>query len=269
MQGRFISVDPLLSSGRPEMPQAWNRYSYTLNNPLRYIDPTGLFTIATKNPDERKQIIAAYEKLNEALGQLKPGTRAYKNLERSIERLGKPGVANGVVVTVGATQDSKAGAETSVSNINKGVVTITFNKKEFGNLPLDEKAMDLGHEGVHADDAFVLFAKVKSIAAFNKIYKSNDYRYQSEYDAYSVNAGFAQAVTPNAAFGYGFYKPPTPPGMNPYLGGNVDLWNPSWQGLDQKQIESKQGAAIMTLIEASPSSSIHGYGLKRPKNFQP
>ena len=45
MQGRFVSPDPLLSSGKLEDPQTWNHYSYTLNNPLALIDPTGLFTI--------------------------------------------------------------------------------------------------------------------------------------------------------------------------------------------------------------------------------
>src|ERR1051325_713335 len=33
-QGRFISPDPLLSSGKPVAPQSWNRYSYTVNTPL-------------------------------------------------------------------------------------------------------------------------------------------------------------------------------------------------------------------------------------------
>src|SRR5690348_11967740 len=42
-QGRFTSPDPLLSSGRPWEPQSWNRYAYTLNNPLRYTDPLGLY----------------------------------------------------------------------------------------------------------------------------------------------------------------------------------------------------------------------------------
>jgi RHS repeat-associated protein len=41
VQGRFTGVDPLLQSGRPSLPQTWNRYSYVLNNPLKYIDPTG------------------------------------------------------------------------------------------------------------------------------------------------------------------------------------------------------------------------------------
>lgn len=42
VQGRFTSVDPLLGSAKPLQPQGWNRYSYAINNPLKYIDPTGL-----------------------------------------------------------------------------------------------------------------------------------------------------------------------------------------------------------------------------------
>ncbi len=41
--GRFMSPDPLLSSGRPTNPQTWNRYAYALNNPVRIVDPTGLW----------------------------------------------------------------------------------------------------------------------------------------------------------------------------------------------------------------------------------
>jgi len=38
--GRFLSVDPVL--GDPHLPQSWNRYAYSLNNPTNRIDPTGL-----------------------------------------------------------------------------------------------------------------------------------------------------------------------------------------------------------------------------------
>jgi hypothetical protein len=31
-----------MSSGRPTIPQSWNRYSYSINNPLKYTDTTGL-----------------------------------------------------------------------------------------------------------------------------------------------------------------------------------------------------------------------------------
>jgi RHS repeat-associated protein len=43
--GRFLSVDPVLDvKGALTNPQMWNRYSYALNNPLRFVDPTGLLT---------------------------------------------------------------------------------------------------------------------------------------------------------------------------------------------------------------------------------
>jgi RHS repeat-associated protein len=38
--GRFTQVDP--ASGTPADPQSWNRYAYARNNPLRFVDPTGL-----------------------------------------------------------------------------------------------------------------------------------------------------------------------------------------------------------------------------------
>ena len=38
--GRFISPDTIVQN--PGNPQSLNRYSYVLNNPLKYVDPTGL-----------------------------------------------------------------------------------------------------------------------------------------------------------------------------------------------------------------------------------
>ena len=39
--GRFLSPDPFIQS--PSNPQNYNRYSYCLNNPLKYTDPEGEF----------------------------------------------------------------------------------------------------------------------------------------------------------------------------------------------------------------------------------
>jgi RHS repeat-associated protein len=64
--GRFMSPDPFMASGRVENPQTWNRYAYALNNPLRFIDPLGLFaspayncTDSNKNclNDEQRRIL--------------------------------------------------------------------------------------------------------------------------------------------------------------------------------------------------------------------
>jgi RHS repeat-associated protein len=40
--GRFLSADTIVPD--PKNPQALNRYSYTLNSPLRYVDPSGHFS---------------------------------------------------------------------------------------------------------------------------------------------------------------------------------------------------------------------------------
>ena len=39
--GRFLSIDPILSDRSLLLPQGWNRYSYALNNPFIFVDPTG------------------------------------------------------------------------------------------------------------------------------------------------------------------------------------------------------------------------------------
>lgn len=42
LQGRFTTVDPLMASATTHDPQSFNRYTFVLNNPLRYIDPDGM-----------------------------------------------------------------------------------------------------------------------------------------------------------------------------------------------------------------------------------
>lgn len=41
--GRFLSPDSV--GGHPANPQSWNRYAYTLGNPLKHVDPDGRLTI--------------------------------------------------------------------------------------------------------------------------------------------------------------------------------------------------------------------------------
>jgi RHS repeat-associated protein len=45
LQGRWLAPDPDMGSYDLSNPQSLNRYAYVLNNPLSFIDPTGLFSL--------------------------------------------------------------------------------------------------------------------------------------------------------------------------------------------------------------------------------
>jgi RHS repeat-associated protein len=83
-QGRFTSNDPYniileveasadISAQKARVkliaylsqPQQWNRYAYTINNPLKYIDPTGETVWLTGSEQEQK---AALERIKNMLG---------------------------------------------------------------------------------------------------------------------------------------------------------------------------------------------------------
>jgi RHS repeat-associated protein len=83
-QGRFTSVDPFnlpldtqqaaernserarsLFNAYLSQPQQWNRYSYGINNPLLYVDPTGEAIQLSNDKDERERQTQA---LREAVG---------------------------------------------------------------------------------------------------------------------------------------------------------------------------------------------------------
>jgi RHS repeat-associated protein len=53
--GRFTSVDPIISASAVAQSQKWNRYAYARNNPLRFVDRSGL------DDDEDRQSPVTYE----------------------------------------------------------------------------------------------------------------------------------------------------------------------------------------------------------------
>ena len=55
--GRFMSPDPLMASAHASNPQTWNRYAYTLNNPLRFVDPDGMEVSSSCAKDSKCTIV--------------------------------------------------------------------------------------------------------------------------------------------------------------------------------------------------------------------
>lgn len=71
--GRFTSPDPLMASWKPSNPQTFNRYVYVGNNPLFWIDPTGL--IWGKN--DQNQVRWFDKKLGKGFSEFKPENGQY------------------------------------------------------------------------------------------------------------------------------------------------------------------------------------------------
>ncbi len=47
VHGRYTSIDPLTASASIKNPQTFNRYSYVLNSPYKFVDPLGLLSATT------------------------------------------------------------------------------------------------------------------------------------------------------------------------------------------------------------------------------
>jgi RHS repeat-associated protein len=118
VQGRFTSVDPLLSSGNPVRPQSWNRYAYSFNNPLRFTDPTGLFVIDPNLTEEqREDILRGYNALKGSLQNQSLSKNDRKRIEKALKILGNPGVDNGINVTIGAIAGGNAETDPRTNNV--------------------------------------------------------------------------------------------------------------------------------------------------------
>lgn len=103
-QGRFTSADPMLSSGRDSNPQSWNRYVYVFNNPMRWVDPSGL---DPADEEERKRQAAAQAKAD------------FEVAKKTIDQIVKNG-GNLIIYVAGfnnPNQQSSAGSREAAAEI--------------------------------------------------------------------------------------------------------------------------------------------------------
>ncbi len=101
MQGRFVSTDPVLSSGHPMNPQSWNRYSYVGNNPLKLTDPNGEMWVYHYLDDEHKRIGIAWIEGNKIPQNLR--AQGYQALNFGGSSSRDVALTNGSVVRLSAT----------------------------------------------------------------------------------------------------------------------------------------------------------------------
>jgi len=255
MLGRFTSTDPLLSSATIYDPQTWNRYAYVLNNPLRYIDPLGLYEwdasmggSATdeelkkrkggqKIIDKRNEFRKALAKASEHAMSKSLTERQRADIQRAVNAYGTEGDANGVTIAQGKVSKNADAETTSVGDYGftadptTGAVTpnikVTF--KQGGTID----AEDVAHEGSHAADRAELVGALTPLMGVEQWIQSplNLTKYATEFRAYQVTSAIAQAR-----------------GDQTYNSGGYEIWNRGWKEADR---ETKRANGINKLLRES------------------
>ena len=237
--GRFLSPDPLLNSGRPGNPQTWNRYAYALNNPLRTIDPTGLYDIADNCAQDKtcknaaKNLRTGIANLQARVDKMKDGDEKTR-LENSLKALGTENDGNGVDVVF----DSLAkGTQGETAPNPDGGFTVTLDPKQINGEDRGTNgwAIDAAHEGTHVSDM--------QDPRFNNAAITLD-PFQMEYRGYETSAWASQALgVPNWSSADG-------------NGVNV-IWNSSWAAADRQTLMDRGITGHVTSIPGHPESPIH------------
>ncbi len=203
--GRFLKPDGLVPD--PMNPQTLNRYSYALNNPIRYLDPSGFYSIdcvSGSNCDSQKEKFEAarQEDLKSSDARVRAAAEAYGEPDEKT-----CGVNNGVHVTLGVegmTNNGKTfakvqGVATDGGASYRGEAQVNFGSDLSG--PAGKAA--IAHEGVH----------VGQVQAYGATYNDpngpdeakNLTQYDREFAAYQVTAAVLRSSNAHATYG-GAYK---------------------------------------------------------------
>lgn len=221
-QGRFTSPDPLLNSGRPWNPQTWNRYSYALNNPLKLVDPDGLYELDSCEVNGVKctekqfrqyadTLKSQLVKLTKAVDKVKDPTEKGR-LQAALKALGTEGDGNTVKVSFGAIKDGGAAETNPIFNQateKYSGFTVTFDTKQLTGS--DAYGIAGAHEGTHISD----FGNFDLTTGANIMQP-----FQVEYRGYQTSI-FAASALGNSSF------------TATYDNKKYELWNGSWAQVDK------------------------------------
>ncbi len=191
-QGRFTSADPIhFLPQRLIDPQQWNMYAYVRNNPLRLVDPNGLYTVDCPAGDSRcTKAAERFEK--ERLKDLKSKTRSTRE---AAGVWGSPTDRNGITVTFKdqTTMNSEYGmpgggdvhGSVSVGQTadHRADIRAAFSEG-FGGSDLQRT---IAHEGAHIQDDM---AFLNSYDPVSKTFNAglNITHYDTEFHAFEIGA---------------------------------------------------------------------------------
>ena len=128
--GRFMTPDPLMASAKVWNPQTWNRYAYALNNPLRYIDPTGMNEVTAEQCQKDPKCVTVkvnviYDKnANDGNGLTDKQKADFEKgqLQSAKDQYGNANIHLDVTYTEGTM--SNENGKTSISGLKTGALNV-------------------------------------------------------------------------------------------------------------------------------------------------
>jgi RHS repeat-associated protein len=174
--GRFMSPDPIgILKQKLTDPQQWNGYTYTRDNPLRFLDPSGQYLCSGTREQCAAVEAARQNDLNSKDKKVKQAAQAY----------GDAGVDNGVFVGFADIKSGEGGTVTFGKDKNgkaDGTVHVTFSAEQMKAAKDLPEGLDatVAHEGSHVKDDKKLID--------SQYAKKNDITHrETEHRAYDVS----------------------------------------------------------------------------------
>src|SRR5262249_18637951 len=167
---RFTSEDPLGTTGHTEIPQSWNRYSYSLNNPTNLLDsdgraiqgfndevPNGPSVSAGEVTSGVKAIVQGIVNsvlnIGKGTGETYSQQGGFRDFDSSARILAAAGgdIGDTILTAVALFSGAGAAAEAELSPMARGVASESRVLKEMGLLKNTQKVIT--SEGASIPDA--------------------------------------------------------------------------------------------------------------------
>jgi RHS repeat-associated protein len=191
--GRFLSPDPIgIMQQKLGDPQQWNMYAYARNNPLRFVDPTGLYDVDCKGDKKCNKSADKFEKQRQKDLKSKD-----LKVREAAKAWGSRGERNHIIVTFKPQAQVDRDAGTRPGYTTTGFVT-PFGvagdddphiQAEFSeNLGGSTLGQIIAHEGSHIeDDMNFLNSYDFTTGKYNPV--RNFTHFDTEFQAFEAGSG--------------------------------------------------------------------------------